>query len=35
VGYPDAAELAERAIQTRNRRQDAEARGFDNDDPID
>jgi len=39
VGYPGAAELAERAIQTRNRRHEAEARahagGFDNDDPID
>ena len=39
VGYPDAAELAERAIQTRTRRQVADARGadgsFDNDDPID
>ena len=39
VGYPDAAELAERAIQTRTRRQAADARGadgsFDNDDPID
>jgi tRNA pseudouridine38-40 synthase len=39
VGYPDAAELAERAIQTRTRRQAADAGAlagsFDNDDPID
>jgi len=35
VGYPEAAELAERAIQTRNRRQAADAGGIDNDDPID
>lgn len=35
VGYPGAAELAERAIQTRTRRQAADAGSFDNDDPID
>jgi len=43
VGYPDAAELAERAIQTRTRRQAADAGAlagsfdgsFDNDDGID
>jgi len=35
VGYPGAAELAERAIQTRTRRQAADSGSFDNDDPID
>jgi tRNA pseudouridine38-40 synthase len=35
VGYPDAAELAERAIQTRTKRQAADSGGIDNDDPID
>ncbi|MEO6116791.1 MAG: tRNA pseudouridine(38-40) synthase TruA [Pseudolysinimonas sp.] len=35
VGYPDAAELAERAILTRTKRQAADSGAFDNDDPID
>ena len=35
VGYPDAAELAERAILTRTKRQAADQGGFDKDDPID
>lgn len=35
VGYPDAAELAERAILTRTKRQAADSGGIDNDDPID
>jgi tRNA pseudouridine38-40 synthase len=35
VGYPDAAELAERAIQTRTKRQAADDGAFDKDDPID
>ena len=35
VGYPGAAELAERAIQTRTKRQAADAGAFDKDDPID
>jgi tRNA pseudouridine38-40 synthase len=39
VGYPDAAELAERAVLTRTRRQAADSAGidgsFDNDDAID
>jgi tRNA pseudouridine38-40 synthase len=35
VGYPGAAELAERAILTRTKRQAADAGAFDKDDPID
>ena len=35
VGYPDAEELAERAILTRTKRQLADSGGIDNDDPID
>ena len=35
VGYPDAEELAERAILTRTKRQAADSGGIDNDDPID
>ena len=35
VGYPDAAELAERAILTRTKRQAADQGAFDKDDPID
>ena len=35
VGYPDAAELAERAILTRTKRQAADDGAFDKDDPID